>query len=132
VQRTVGHPVLQYVRRLAAADSCRLLSDGALLQRFVRQHDEHAFAAILRRHGPLVFGVCRRLLHNDHDAEDVFQATFLALARKAACVRNRQSLSCWLHGAARRLALKAKDQMRRQRERELGRALNDRARIRSW
>ena len=79
--------LLQHLRRLVSPVEAASLSDAALLARFVRQRDEDAFAALVRRHGPMVLGVCRRLLHDAHLAEDVFQSTFLTLARKASSMR---------------------------------------------
>jgi RNA polymerase sigma factor (sigma-70 family) len=99
---------LRHIRRLATSPTNCQLSDGELLQRFAGQHDEAAFEALLSRHGAMVLGVCRRVLRNHHDAEDVFQATFLVLARNARAIRNHKSVGCWLHGVARRLALKVK------------------------
>jgi RNA polymerase sigma factor (sigma-70 family) len=93
-------------------------SDGALLARYLTDRDEAAFAALLRRHGPTVLGVCRRVLDDGHDAEDAFQATFLLLARKAAAIRKRDSVGSWLYGAAYRVAARAKVQRARRKERE--------------
>jgi hypothetical protein len=92
--------VLRHIRSLAAAQQTRKLPDRELLERFVTDHDEAAFAAIVQRHGPLVVGVCRRILRTKHHAEDACQATFLVLARKAAAIRKRESLASWLYGVA--------------------------------
>src|SRR5262245_19757941 len=78
----------------------RDVSDARLLERFLVEHDESAFSALLRRHGPMVLHVCRRVLPGWHDVEDAFQATFLLLAKKASSIRKPESLSSWLHGTA--------------------------------
>ena len=83
-------------------------ADAELLGRFVAQRDEAAFEALLRQHGPMVLGVCRRVLHNEADVEDCFQATFLVLVRRAAYIRPRSMVGNWLHTVARNAALKAK------------------------
>ncbi len=83
-------------------------SDAELLERFVSGRDESAFAALVSRHGPMVFGVCRRLLRHAQDAEDAFQATFLILVRKAAVIGRRELLGNWLYGVAMRVASRAR------------------------
>lgn len=93
-------------------------TDGQLLEDFIGHCDETAFAALVSRHGPLVLSVCRRVLGNDHDAEDAFQVTFLILARKASAIRKRPSLGGWLYEVAHNVALRAKANMTRRRESE--------------
>jgi RNA polymerase sigma factor (sigma-70 family) len=99
------------------------LTDAQLLSRFIAARDESSFAALVRRHGPMVLGVCRRLLHDFHHAEDAFQATFLVLARKAASVAKREAVVSWLYGVAYRTALEAREVHARRRARE--RPMND-------
>jgi RNA polymerase sigma factor (sigma-70 family) len=95
------------------------MTDEQLLEGFLARRDESAFEALLRRHGPMVLGVCRRVLRNSHDAEDAFQAAFLIFFRKAAAIRKRASLSSWLHRIAFRVALEAKGARRRSCHREV-------------
>jgi RNA polymerase sigma factor (sigma-70 family) len=95
------------------------LSDGQLLDRFVARREGAVFEAIVHRHGPMVWGVCRRVLRNHHDAEDAFQATFLVLARKAASVMIREKLGNWLYGVAYQTAMKARAVRTKRRVREV-------------
>jgi len=101
-------PVLQFLHWVARVGPACDLPDHDLLRRFHAQRDEAAFHALLRRHGPMVLDVCRAASGNDADAEDAFQATFLALARQAGAIRKAASLASWLHGVAYRTALKAR------------------------
>lgn len=92
------------------------LTDGQLLERFAVENDEAAFEALVRRHGPMVLRVCRRVLGNSHDAEEAFQATFIVLARKAGAIGRRELVGGWLHGVASRVAMKARAQALQRRE----------------
>src|SRR5262249_19132425 len=103
-----------------APEGARDLTDGELLQRFLTNREGAAFTILLQRHGPMVLGVCRRVLGDAHAAEDCFQATFLVLLRRAASLQNRQPLAGWLHGVARRIALRARAQSATRRDRERG------------
>jgi RNA polymerase sigma factor (sigma-70 family) len=103
---TLGN-VVAYVRRLSDADR-RSLTDRQLLDRFTLEHDESAFAELVRRHGPMVLAGCRRVLRHEQDAEDAFQAAFLVLARKAGSIRRHDCVGGWLYQVAHRLALRAK------------------------
>jgi RNA polymerase sigma factor (sigma-70 family) len=96
----------------------RARSDGQLLERFISRQDEHAFEELLRRHGPMVLGVCRRLLGHAQDAEDAFQATFMVLVRRARAVQPRELVGNWLYGVACRVALDAQARSNRRRGRE--------------
>jgi RNA polymerase sigma factor (sigma-70 family) len=100
--------VLRQLHELAAARLPEGATDRDLLQRFAAAQDRQAFEVLVRRHGPLVLGVCRRVLRQEQDAEDAFQATFLVLARKAASLCNAGAVVSWLYGVARRTALTAK------------------------
>src|SRR5262245_55935299 len=111
-------PVATASRVLACLIEPGDVPDSALLARFVRDRDEAAFAAIVRRHGPMVLGVCRRIVGDSHLADDAFQAAFLVLARKASLVRPADGLAGWLHGVARRAALEARTIARRRSARE--------------
>jgi RNA polymerase sigma-70 factor (ECF subfamily) len=109
---------LQPLYRAALLRDGAGLTDAELLEAFVTRRDEAYFEALVRRHGPMVLGVCRRILGNAHDAEDAFQAAFLVLAQRAAAVVPRHLVGNWLYGVAYRTALAARRAAARRRARE--------------
>jgi len=106
---------LDHLRQSLTPDG---ISDGQLLKRFIVERDEAAFSALVRRHGPMVLGVCQRILRNSHDADDAFQATFLVLVQKASAVLNKQALAAWLYTVAYRSALEVQIRNMRRQKRE--------------
>ena len=116
------HTILRHIRSLFHPQAPGTVTDGQLLERFVERKDEAAFELLVWRHGPMVLGVCRRILQNPHDAEDAFQAAFFTLARKAASIGQRDSVGAWLYRVAYRIALRARARRARlaQREQPLG------------
>src|SRR5882724_9361061 len=110
--------VIQHLRRFVFLRDAVGLSDAQLLDSFIAHRDEVAFEVLVRRHGPMVMGVCRRVLRSHHDAEDAFQATFLVLARKAAALTARGFVANWLYGVAYNTARKAKAAATKRRVRE--------------
>src|SRR5262249_12149657 len=110
-------PVMQFLRSLTGASGVDARDDD-LLRRFADQRDEAAFAGLVQRHGPMVLGVCQRVLGNVHDAEDAFQAAFLVLARRVAGGFRPRLLGLWLHSVAARTALRARTALARRRAKE--------------
>jgi RNA polymerase sigma factor (sigma-70 family) len=116
-----GGSVLGSIQTLFDAGSATGMTDRQLLEQFLARPAsgaEAAFGALVAHHGPMVWNVCRGMLSDSHAAEDAFQATFLILVRKASSIRRRETLGPWLHGVARRVAVRAKANMARQRKRE--------------
>jgi RNA polymerase sigma factor (sigma-70 family) len=112
------HRVIQHLRNVAIRQHGEGLADSELLDAYVNRADRNAFEVLVRRHGPMVLGVCRRILRNEADAEDAFQATFLVLVRKARSIRPRAMVSNWLFGVARNTALKAKGMTQKRQAKE--------------
>ncbi len=97
--------VIQHLLTACGRDGAGL-TDGELLVRFLSNRDDAALAALMRRHGPMVWGVCCRLLRSHHDAEDAFQATFLVLVQKAATLPDKETVGNWLYGVAHQTAVR--------------------------
>jgi RNA polymerase sigma factor (sigma-70 family) len=110
--------LVQDLRRKLVGEDSAPLRDAEVLRCFAMTRAEEAFAHLVERHGPMILGVCRRILHNTADADDAFQATFLVLARQARRICKPDSLASWLHGTALRLALNMKRDMQKRRMRE--------------
>jgi RNA polymerase sigma factor (sigma-70 family) len=106
------------LRSLLASHGGAAGDDRELLRRFIERRDDDVFAVLMHRHGPMVLNLARRLTGDEQLAEDVFQATFLLLSRKAQTIRRPKSLSCWLHGAAHRFALQAQRKRQHRQTRE--------------
>src|SRR5262249_38225787 len=115
---SAGGDVVHHLRRAALLRDGAGLTDGELLEAFVSRRDGASFEALVRRHGPMVLGVCGRVLRDPHDAEDAFQATFLVPVRRAATVVPRERVGNWLYGVAYRTALEARRLAARRRARE--------------
>ena len=111
-------PVIHSPRQIASPLADCETADGELLERFVCARDQAAFAVLVQRHGPMVLGVCRRVLGQTQDAEDAFQATFMVLVRRASSLERPELLGNWLYGVARRLSLKARQSAKRRNARE--------------
>src|SRR3954470_17374855 len=116
--------VLQLLDRWIGSHECD--PDSSFLTRFLTQHDEDAFAALVHRHGSLVYGTCLRILGNQDDTDDAFQAVFFVLARRAQTLKLDRSIGPWLHGVALRVAKKLRGQIVRRRLRDMSAARSER------
>jgi RNA polymerase sigma factor (sigma-70 family) len=112
------HNLLEYLHHLTDPGTADQITDGELLRRFLDEEDEAAFQTLLRRHGSMVLATCRRILGDQHEAEDCCQATFLVLARKARSILRHGSLGIWLHRVAYHVAINARARAAKQRARE--------------
>jgi RNA polymerase sigma factor (sigma-70 family) len=108
----------EVIQHLRTAVLPRDLTDRQLLEAYVRRRDEAALAVLVQRHGPMVWGVCRRVLQDHHEAEDAFQATFLVLVRKAASIASPELLAGWLYSVAHHTALRARATAAKRKTRE--------------
>ena len=106
--RPVNGTLIHQLERLFHHGTAIGLTEGELLERFVRGNDEAAFEALIARHGPMVLGVCRQFLRDPNDVDDAFQATFLVLVRRAGTLRRRDLLGNWLYGVAHRVAMRSR------------------------
>jgi len=111
--------VMGVLRRLSRLAPLEATDDGLLLTAFIERREPEAFESLVQRHGPMVLGVCQRILGHAQDAEDAFQAVFLVLARKAESVRPREMVGNWLYGVAYRTSLQARASATRRRSREM-------------
>ena len=116
--KSPASPVAQFLKKLVEDPRTKDCPDHDLLKRFVAEHDDASFTALMRRYSRTVLSVCRSLLPCEADAEDAFQAAFLVLARKASTIRQGESLGSWLYGVAYRTALKARANASGRRRRE--------------
>src|SRR5438876_1390730 len=110
--------VVRHLRGIVLRREAAARTDSDLLQLYVHNKDEVAFESLVIRYGPMVLGVCRRVLRNQHDAEDAFQASFLVLVRKAASVLPREMVANWLHGVAYMTAHRARVAIAKRRAKE--------------
>jgi RNA polymerase sigma factor (sigma-70 family) len=114
-----GRSFVGQLRRALLLSERHVLTDSRLLESFRLNRDEAAFEILVKRHGPMVLGVCRRVIGNVHDAEDAFQAVFLVLAKKAHAITQSDLIGNWLYGVAYRTALQARGRLGRRRAREM-------------
>src|SRR5262245_19870746 len=109
------NPLLDQIRRMAALEQLRQKPDHELLAQFAGQHNEAAFRVLIDRYGPMVLRVCKRILGNNDDAEDAYQATFVVLTSEAGAHRWQESVAAWLHGVAVRVSSTARRAAQRRR-----------------
>src|SRR5687768_9562927 len=104
---TAQPALIRFIHKVAAVQGNLTVSDRKLLEEFLASRDADAFSSLVRRHGSMVYHVCLRILLNEQDAEDAFQATFVVLSRKTASIKNQESVASWLFGVANHIARNA-------------------------